>query len=278
MTIDHFSNKKTIGKGAFGTVKIGRHKQTGNVFAIKILEKKKIIESKFLKHTIQEKQILRTINQPFILKATYHFWDSLHLYLATEFCAGGDLHTLFNRNKNFKENHCMFYGAHIVLALEFLHSIKIIYRDLKLDNLLVNNDGYLKLVDFGISKKVENTTNSYCGTPSYIAPEMINQNDYNCSVDWWSFGVVLYKMGSGKRPFKGKSVNEIFKNIINNEIEMPESFSKTFADLVGKPLIKPPYISSLKDDMDTSNFGNYFEYGIDRKDTCIFYDEFKDFY
>lgn len=161
----------TIGEGSFGRVVLSLSKDDKKIYAIKILDKAKIIKNNQLKHVVREKDILFACDHPNIIKLHFCFKDSKSLYLVFDFLSNGDLYNLIKVKKNLTEDETKFYATNIFLALEYLHSNDIIYRDLKPENCLLASNGYIKLIDFGFAKHVKTTTNTYCGTPDYLAPE-----------------------------------------------------------------------------------------------------------
>lgn len=169
----------------------------GKSFALKILSKKRIAETKQVAHIKNEKNILASVEHPFIVNLIESFQDESNLYLAFEFIQGGEIFRLLRKENIFPNDVTLFYIAEITLALQYLHQRQIAYRDLKPENLLVGSDGHIKITDFGFAKKIEDRSYSLCGTPEYLAPEIILGQGHNHGVDWWSLGVLLYELLAG---------------------------------------------------------------------------------
>ena len=236
-TMDDFQPLKLVGKGSFGKVILVKYFNNNKIYAMKILDKEEIIRRKQIKHTKTERLLLEKLNHPFIAQLQFAFQDAKKLYLVTEFMQGGELFFHIKRRSGFKEITAKIYMSQIFLAIDYLHKNGYIYRDLKPENILIDKEGNIKLTDFGLSKVVSNnennsTTNTLCGTLEYIAPEIFKRKPYNKSIDWFSFGVVLYEMLTGQLPFNIK--NEEFDENKYKNINYPEKISPEAKELIEK--------------------------------------------
>lgn len=166
-SLDDFDRLKTLGTGSFGRVMLVQHKSSKEYFAMKILDKQKIVKLKQVEHTLNEKKILNCIRFPFLVGLKFHFKDTSNLYMLMDFVNGGEMFGHLRRLGRFSEPHTRFYAAQIVEAFEYLHYLDIIYRDLKPENILIDTKGYLKVTDFGFAKRVKGRTWTLCGTPEY---------------------------------------------------------------------------------------------------------------
>lgn len=210
---------RIIGTGSFGKVYLAL--LDGKSFALKILSKKRIAETKQVAHIKNEKNILASVEHPFIVNLIESFQDESNLYLAFEFIQGGEIFRLLRKENIFPNDVTLFYIAEITLALQYLHQRQIAYRDLKPENLLVGSDGHIKITDFGFAKKIEDRSYSLCGTPEYLAPEIILGQGHNHGVDWWSLGVLLYELLAGNTPFFDTNPCDIYVKIAVGYYEFP---------------------------------------------------------
>jgi len=220
-----------------------RGNQAGKIFAIKILKKSEIAEKGQIENTKSEREILCEIRHPFIVRLRFAFQNEEKLYLVTDYYNGGSLFYHLKKVRMFSEDRARFYGAELLLALDHLHSQNIIYRDLKLENILLDHLGHIALTDFGLSKQDIDKTggaNTFCGTAEYIAPELLKldkrfQNPterYGKTVDWWSFGILLYEMMTGRTPFYDKNRKTMFIRILKMEPTFPVTMSSAAAECI----------------------------------------------
>ena len=255
-SLKDFEILRLIGEGSFGKVFLAKLRESKNnkQYAMKIIEKENVIKWKQENNIFTERYILQNLNHPFISKLSFAFQDYEKLYLITDFMPGGDLmHKLISYGK-LSERISKLYASELFLAIDFLHKNDIIFRDLKPDNILLDEFGHIKLTDFGLSKKlncddnindlIKNKKNikrhkitySICGTPNYIAPEVYEGIGYSKEIDWWSFGIVIYEMLTGKFPFKKKNKDNTFyfNQKINFNLKFP--LSNDAIDLIEKLL------------------------------------------
>ncbi|XP_045419222.1 serine/threonine-protein kinase N3 isoform X1 [Lemur catta] len=234
-----------LGRGHFGKVLLVQFKGTGKYYAIKALKKQEVLGRDEVESLYCEKRILEAVGctgHPFLLSLLACFQTSSHACFLTEFVPGGDLMMQIHEDV-FPEPQACFYLACVVLGLQFLHEKKIIYRDLKLDNLLLDAQGFLKIADFGLCKEgigFGDRTSTFCGTPEFLAPEVLTQESYTRAVDWWGLGVLLYEMLVGECPFPGDTEEEVFDCIVNADAPCPRFLSAQGLELIQKLLQKCP--------------------------------------
>ena len=241
-TLEDFSQLKVLGRGSFGKVVLVRLEKTKKLYAMKILKKELVIKRKQVNHTMTERSLLEKLNHTFIVKLFYAFQDKTKLYFITEFMQGGELFFHLRRNSQYKEKSVKFYMSEILLAIDYMHKNNFIYRDLKPENILIDQFGHIKLTDFGLSKLLdeeEQKTYTLCGTPEYLAPEIIFEKGYDKTCDWFSFGVVMFEMLCGFHPFKQKK-GKFNPQIYKMKIKIPENIGKNAKDLIEKLLNSNP--------------------------------------
>ena len=237
VTLNDFQIIKLLGKGAFGKVLLVYNEELKKYFAMKTLRKDYIKKNQQTKHTKEERKILEKIDYPFISKLYYAFQNEKKLFMITEYMPGGEMFYHLHMNDHFNENKARFYIAEIVLAINHLHKNNILYRDLKPENILLDELGHIKLTDFGLSKIMNNIekdkTYTVCGTPIYVAPEVLTGQGYNKLVDWWSVGVLLYEFLAGYSPYR-EARTKIDIKIYKKNLEQDPLISDTAFDLIKK--------------------------------------------
>lgn len=225
---EDFQILRLIGKGTFGQVYQVRKKDTGRIYAMKVLSKKVIVQKKEVAHTVGERNILvrtATSESPFIVGLKFSFQTPSDLYLVTDYMSGGELFWHLQKEGRFDEKRAKFYIAELILAIEHLHKNDIVYRDLKPENILLDANGHIALCDFGLSKAnltKNDTTNTFCGTTEYLAPEvLLDEQGYTKMVDFWSLGVLVFEMCCGWSPFYAEDTQQMYKNIAFGKVRFP---------------------------------------------------------
>jgi len=258
VTVEHFQTVKIIGRGAFGEVRVVKKKDDKEVYAMKTMLKKEMIDKNQVAHIKAERDLLSAADNPWLVKLLYSFQDDKYLYLVMEYCGGGDLMTILMREDILTESQTRFYMAELACAVNSVHELKFVHRDLKPDNVLIANNGHIKLSDFGLAKSFKTTNDDFIsqyqksgisasqssskkgkrgkykrnrklmfstvGTPDYIAPEVFSQKGYEKSVDWWSLGVILYECLVGYPPFYAEEPLQTCRKIVNykNSLKIPQ--------------------------------------------------------
>lgn len=295
-SIDDFELLDMLGTGTFGHVRLGKHKATGKHFAIKVQKKHDVIRLKQVEHVLSEKKILGMMNHPFIVRMPVAFQDSKNLYMVLELVIGGEIFSHLRKAGRFSNETSRIYASQLVLAICYLHERDIVYRDLKPENLLLDEKGFLKITDFGFAKEVADRTWTLCGTPEYLAPEIIQSKGHGKAVDWWALGVLIYEMLAGYPPFYDENQFQIYQKILLGKVEYPRHFDANAKDLIRKLLqpdrskrignlrggaddirkhkwfkgldweavlrseINPPILPELRHETDTRNFDQFPEY------------------
>ncbi|KAB5542518.1 serine/threonine-protein kinase gad8 [Coniochaeta sp. 2T2.1] len=242
-SIDNFELLKVVGKGSFGKVMQVRKKDTNRIYALKTIRKAKIISRAEVAHTLAARSVLAQINNPFIVPLKFTFQSPEKLYFVLAFVNGGELFHHLSKEGRFDINRCRFYTAELLCALECLHGFNVIYRDLKSENILLDYQGHIAPCDFGLCKlemKDEDRTNTFCGTPEYLAPEILLGQGYNKTVDWWTLGVLHYEMLIGLPPFYDEVTNEMYRKILSDPLHFPDVVPPTAEDLLTKLLDRDP--------------------------------------
>lgn len=226
----------TLGRGAFGRVKLCQHKTTGQTYALKCQALRTIVDNGLQAHILGECRILRQLDSPFILSIHAALADDRYVYFVLELLLGGELFTHLRFHGKFTNAHTKVYAAQVLLAFLHMHQKHIAYRDLKPENLVLDSQGYVKVVDFGLAKVVEGKTWTLCGTPDYLAPEIILNEGHNKAVDFWALGVLIFELASGAPPFFAEEPMQVYENILCARMTVPGDFPRTLADIVRKLL------------------------------------------
>lgn len=233
-----------IGVGGFGKVYKVRHKKSKNIYAIKVINKAKIIANDLVEQIKLEVRIMYELDHEHIVKLYNHYEDEDNFYLILQYCGKGQLYTLLKKEGRLNEKQTAQYMREIISAVEYLHSLDppIIHRDIKPENILLDSNDSVKLCDFGWSNFFNEKSQrlTYCGTPEYLAPEMIKQKGHSKSLDIWNLGILFFELLTGRPPFEGKNQQELFQNILNFKIRWPKGFSGVAKDLVSKLLKSDP--------------------------------------
>jgi len=244
VSLEDFELLTVIGKGSFGKVIQVRKKDNQKIYAMKVLTKKTIIDRGEEEHTKSEKSILQNLCHPFLVNLNYSFQTPDKLYFIMDYVNGGELFYHLQKTKKFTEDRAKFYCAEIVCGLEYLHNSGVLYRDLKPENLLLTGDGHICMTDFGISKqglKSDNDrTATFCGTPEYLAPEVLEGVGYGKAVDWWSFGTLMYEMLTGLPPFYDQDVQKMYQKIMTQDLTFNSPVPNDAKDLLEKLLVRDP--------------------------------------
>lgn len=313
--LSDFQIYRGLGTGAFGVVYLVKHVNSDKYYALKALEKDKVVKSKQIEHSYYEKKVLCCLNFPFVVYMKYHFKDNVYIYFVLPFIAGGEMFTHLRKTGKYEEHASKFYGAQVILALEYLHSCELVYRDLKPENILIDRTGYIKITDFGFCKLIHGRTWTLCGTPEYLAPEIILSKGYGMSVDWWSLGILLFEMSAGFPPFYAADPMRIYEKIVAGKYKCPSHFTPELKDLVGRVLqvdttrrygvlkdgvldfknhkwfkeldwdmilnsrMRPPYIPKVKNPGDSSNYESFkpINESLKESSVCLYEEEFADF-
>ncbi|KAI9260760.1 hypothetical protein BDA99DRAFT_513146 [Phascolomyces articulosus] len=299
VTLQDFTFKTVVGRGTFGKVILANGNHDNKPYAIKVLKKKSMIDDDAIESIRLEKRVFQAVNQnphPFLTRLHSSFQSENHLFFAMEYISGGDLMSHIQR-ETFSERRARFYASEVLLGLEHFHNLGIIYRDLKLENIMLGPDGHIKIGDYGMCKDdmwYGSRTNTMCGTPGFMAPEILLHQGYDRAVDWWAFGVLIYQMVFARPPFPAEHDDEIYDATLNDEIVYPMKASPVsisiceqllnrdpakrlgagesdalevkahpfFNEVDWKALlakrISPPFIPTIKGPLDTSNFDEEF--------------------
>ena len=240
LSLPEYDIIKTIGTGAFGRVYFVKHKTTKQPYALKALKKSKLILQNQITYTFSEYNILKNINHPFLVSLNKFFQDKKYIFFLLDYIPGGELFTLMRTEVTFSPVNARFYIAQLIEAICYLHSKKIIYRDLKPENILFDEKGYVKLTDFGVAKEISGKTFTLCGTPNYLAPEVVLKKGYSFPADWWSLGVLSYEMMVGMDPWDENDPLMIYQKIIAGKIYFPKGMCKEAKSFIQHLMVGDP--------------------------------------
>ncbi|XP_059062031.1 cAMP-dependent protein kinase catalytic subunit 1-like [Achroia grisella] len=312
-TPNDFDRIKAIGNGAYGEVFLVRDKSTFTYHAMKVVEKGVVVERKHVKHLLLEKKILQCIQFPFVVTLDIAFKDNIYLYFILPYIIGGELFTYIQNYGSLSDNVAKFYASQVTLALEYLHYCDIVHRDLKPENILVDSNGYIKICDFGFCKVLKKKTWTLCGTPEYLAPEVIRSKGYSFAVDWWALGILIYEMEAGHPPFYSSDPSKLYEKVLDGIYKCPDNIGPECKSLIKGLLqvdpnkrvgslkggvydikshpwfkdiswqsilnqrVQPPFLPLCPAPGDTSNFPEISQSKLKRASKCLFGKEFEAF-
>jgi len=243
VTLEDFDLLKVLGKGGFGKVMLVRKKETTDIYAMKVLKKEAVIRRNQVAHTKTETHILKQIRHPFLTRMFFAFQNEGKLYMVLNYLPGGELFYRLKREGRFSVERVRLYTAEIALGLGHLHSLDMIYRDLKPENILLDEIGHVCLTDFGLSKEMVTTANAartFCGTPEYLAPEILQGIGHGKAVDWWSLGTLVFEMLTGLPPFYSRNINHMYEKILKAELRCPTYLPPEVKSLIEGLLVRDP--------------------------------------
>lgn len=288
--LDDFRLMRIVGTGTFSRVRIAQYRRTQEIVVVKIMRKADIVKMRQVDHVKNEKNILSTISHPLLVNLRHSFQDRGNLYLVFDYVPGGELFRLLRTQGQFPLPTTRFYAAEVIAALAFLHDHGVVYRDLKPENMLLTGEGHIKITDFGFAKSLRpgEKTFTLCGTPEYLAPEVIQQRGHSFACDWWGVGILIYEMTCGHAPFMDQNPFKLYEKIIHNQVAFPDYFDPTLEQLVlgmldkdantrfdkehimrhevflnvdwtvvGSGCLQPPFVPTVRAADDTSNFDDY---------------------
>jgi len=243
VSLEDFDLLKVLGKGGFGKVMLVRKKGTTDIYAMKVLKKEAVIRRNQVAHTKTETHILKQIRHPFLTRMYFAFQSEGKLYMVLNYLPGGELFYRLKREGRFSVERVRLYTAEIALGLGHLHSLDMIYRDLKPENILLDEVGHICLTDFGLSKESVSTPNAartFCGTPEYLAPEILQGVGHGKAVDWWSLGTLVFEMLTGLPPFYSRNINHMYEKILKAELRCPSYLPPDVKNMIEHLLIRDP--------------------------------------
>uniref|UniRef100_A0A1A7XMB0 Protein kinase, X-linked n=1 Tax=Iconisemion striatum TaxID=60296 RepID=A0A1A7XMB0_9TELE len=236
-SLDELETVATVGTGTFGRVFLVKDQKSQAFFALKQMKISDVIRLKQEQHVHNEKEVLTEINHPFLIRLFWTHHDERFLYMLMDYVPGGELFSYLRTRGRFTNSTGLFYTSEIVCAIEYLHSKEIVYRDLKPENILLDSEGHIRLTDFGFAKKLSDRTWTLCGTPEYLAPEVIQSKGHGRAVDWWALGILVFEMLAGYPPFYDDNPFGIYQKILSGKLEFPRHLDFYVKDLIKKLLV-----------------------------------------
>jgi serine/threonine protein kinase len=243
ISVDSFEIIRLIGSGKYGKVHLVRQKENGECFALKSMNKRFLEKNDRVCHVFAERDVVLDFRHPFVVAGHCSFQSVHHVFLVLDYVPGGELLERLEEEGQLSGSRAQLYAAELTLAIGFLHSKNCVYRDVKAENVLIDEDGHVKLTDFGVAKlgmAANSTTGTFCGTPEYMAPEMVKGVPHTRAVDWWGLGVLVFEMLTGFPPFSSENVLTVYEMILNSKVPFPEEMDPVAVDFIGRLLDKNP--------------------------------------
>ena len=261
-TMDSFNIISVLGRGFYGKVMLVQKKGTNQLFAIKTMHKNRLLKSRKVHTVFCERNIMMKVKHPFIVSLSFAFQSPAKFYLGMEYIPGGELFRYVQQKGTLPIEEVRFYIAEIGLALEHLHSLGVIYRDLKPENVLLDEEGHVKLTDFGLSKEITetNSTTTFCGTAEYLAPEVIRREEYSYPIDWWALGCLAYELCFGMTPFFDENKSRIFQKVLTEDPYYDDDADPFVVDFINKLLDKDPKNRATFDKLKKHPFWENFDF------------------
>ncbi|XP_061538679.1 cAMP-dependent protein kinase catalytic subunit PRKX [Phycodurus eques] len=236
-SLDDLVSIAIVGTGTFGRVYLVRDKNSRTFYALKQMRIPDVIRLKQEQHVHNEKAVLKEVNHPFLIRLFWTHHDECFLYMLMDYVPGGELFSYLRSRGRFSNGTGLFYASEIVCAIEYLHSKDIVYRDLKPENILLDREGHIRLTDFGFAKKLSDRTWTLCGTPEYLAPEVIQSKGHCRAVDWWALGILIFEMLAGHPPFFDDNPFGIYQKILAGKLDFPRHLDFYVKDLIKRFLV-----------------------------------------
>ena len=232
VTLEHLDVQRTLGHGAFGKVQLVMDRRNGTSYALKYQSKAMIVENSLCDHVLREREMLMKLDHPCIVKLYCSFQDRCYIYFLLEILTGGEIFAYLRKQQRFSESTCKFYTNAVTQALQHMHGKRVAYRDLKPENICLDSRGYPRLVDFSLAKVVDTRTWTLCGSPDYLAPEIILNEGHDRAVDYWALGVLAFEMVDGKTPFFAERPMDVYEKILEGKYKMPPHCSGHLENII----------------------------------------------